>query len=292
MNIFNRIIKKCFAKKLSSIHGPIEIKNIMGDKIAPKCRYDYFMDHLKRYQKSEVYKGISDKETMLDQWYFSVGKDAVRNIILACLNSNLTDVKRVLDIPCGHGRILRHLVKLFEGAEFTACDIDKEGVYFCNKTFNAAPLHSKFDLCQVDFNGLYDIIWVGSLFTHTSREITKKWIKYLSKYLSVNGIMIITLHGRWSRHVHKVAPYINDASWKKIIDECNSTGYGYAEYCSNENHPYMQGSYGISLTNPHTIIQDIEQIEGIRLFSYKERGWADHQDVMVIGRPSYDEPWH
>ncbi len=253
------------------------------------CEYVYGL--LKHYDVAEIDRRISPNDAMNNQWYFDVGKSAVENIALACLASKVQMVNKVLDLPCGHGRVLRHLVHLFPQAEIHACDLDRDGVDFCASTFAARPLYSREELTEVDFGTLYDLIWVGSLFTHTSHEVTRRWLPHLAKFLAPNGIVVATLHGRWSQHVHKVAPYIEDSKWQGILEDYASTGYGYRDYSRKESHPFIAGSYGISLVKPDVIVRDLEAIPGIRIHCYRERGWADVQDVVVFGRPPYDEPW-
>lgn len=244
-----------------------------------------------RYRDAEIDRTISASETMHNQWYFEVGASAIDNIVLSWISSGADRINRVLDLPCGHGRVLRHLTKLLPDARFDACDLDESGIAFCAETFAARPLSSKEDLTQMQFDTTYDLIWVGSLFTHISHELTSTWLAHLARFLSPRGFLVGTMHGRWSEHVHKVHPYIAEDRWRTILDGFRQSGYGYSDYHARESHDYLHGSYGISLAAPHTIVTDIEQIPGVRLLLYRERGWADHQDVFAIGKPSFSEPW-
>lgn len=243
------------------------------------------------YEANPIDTRLSPNETMDDQWYFEVGRSAVEVIIGACMASNVHKVERVLDLPCGHGRVLRHLVHLFPDAQFDACDLDKDGVDFCAATFGAKAIYSQPELTDVDFGAKYDVIWVGSLFTHTPERVTRRWMAHLAKFLSPNGIVIATLHGRWCEQVHQVAPYTGEERWQKILAGYNSHGYGYDDYIQEESHEYIADGYGISLVKPHVSIKMLEEIPGIRIFLYNERAWADHQDVVVFGHPSYDKAW-
>ncbi len=252
---------------------------------------DYINSLVTRYQSTVVEQRLSPSETMNDQWYFPVGRSAVDNILMACLTAGITKVRSVLDVPCGHGRVLRHLVALFEGAKFHACDLDRDGVEFCASAFGATPVVSRAELSEVDFGTTFDLIWVGSLFTHTSRELTRKWMTHLARFLSPTGIIVATLHGRWCEHVYAVAPYIAGERWEVILRDYRAVGHGYSDYSRQENHTYIEGSYGVSLARPHITLQDVETIPGVRIYSYRERAWADHQDVIVFGCPAWDKPW-
>lgn len=243
------------------------------------------------YDFAAVDRQIAPGDTMVNEWYFSVGQSAVQVVMAACMASRLTEVKRVLDLPCGYGRVLRHLVKLFPRAEIDVCDIEEPGVAYCASRFGARPIPSRPELTEVDFGARYDVIWVGSLFTHLPLETTKRWMNHLARFLSPTGIVVATVHGRWSEYVHKVAPYIGEDRWKGIVQEFRACGYGFRDYHDAGSEAAGVGQYGISLAKPSTIIAAVEEIPGVRIYLYLERGWADHQDVIVYGRPSFDEAW-
>lgn len=254
-------------------------------------RLQYLHKCIEHYYSTPIVPDISATDTMYNEWYLQVGQSAAANVMHAFQCSWLGSVERALDMACGHGRVLRHLVNLFPDAEFHACDLDRDGVNFCRDTFGVKSIYSVEDLTQVDFGTTYDLIWVGSLFTHTSREITKKWLSHLTKFLTNNGIIVATFHGRWCESVAERAPYINPQTWAEILAEYRATGYGYKDYERSENHAYIEGSYGISLSSASTITKIAEAMDGVRIFSYRERAWADHQDVMVIGKPAYNLAW-
>ena len=250
-----------------------------------------FQECISAYSREKVNQTVSESDTMWNQWYWQVGESAVMNVALAIASSNVTSVNHVLDLPCGHGRVLRHLTVMFPKARFYACDLDRGGVDFCSKTLGAHPFYSREELTEVVFPTTFDLIWVGSLFTHISRDLTRRWLNHLARFLTPSGIIVATTHGRWCESVHRLHPYIAEQSWESVLREYRSTGYGYADYASSESHDYIAGSYGISLVKPHAFISDLEGVEGTRIFMYRERGWADHQDVVAFGKPSVDEKW-
>jgi SAM-dependent methyltransferase len=251
--------------------------------------FEYIAGLLRQYRAATVNDTMSPTETMNGEAYWKLCQGAIEVIALACASAKLRDVKHVLDLPCGHGRVLRHLVHLFPGAELHACDLDRCGVDFCTLTFGAIPISSNEDLTTVEFPCTYDLIWIGSLFTHTSREVTRRMIAYLVRWLSPQGIIVATLHGRWSEHVHNIGPFIDEGNWQGILAEYDRSGYG--NYWRENSHDYIEGDYGVSLVKPHAILKDVEDIPGVRIHLYRERGWADNHDVVAFGRPSHDEPW-
>src|SRR5579864_2676123 len=99
--------------------------------------HNYISECLDRYKSLPLNRTISKNETMFDKWYWEVGESAVEVIFSALAASFLSNVQNVLDIPCGHGRVLRHLTNLFPEANFTVSDLDKDGIEFCAETFGA-----------------------------------------------------------------------------------------------------------------------------------------------------------
>ncbi len=251
--------------------------------------HNFISDINARYFAAKVDDTLSPMETMRDEWYFPVGISAFEVIKASIAASALSEVNHVLDMPCGHGRVLRHLRHMFPEASIDACDLDKDGVAFCESQFGARPIYSVEDLTAITFPQSYDLIWVGSLFSHTSADITAKWMTHLANFLTPNGIVVATFIGRRATEIHKFSPFIDPAKWENIIIDYNETGYGYADYSDEENHDYIAGSYGVSLVKASRIMQIVESIPGIRLFSYMEGGWANNQDVLVYGKPDvYD----
>ena len=89
----------------------------------------------------DVIDVISDFDDMFQgnrQHYFHVGYSAFYCIKLSIFlaNKNLQDIKKILDFPCGYGRVLRVLKAAFPEAQITACDIVRDAVDFCQKAVN------------------------------------------------------------------------------------------------------------------------------------------------------------
>src|SRR3954467_990164 len=108
--------------------------------------------------------------------YFRVGYSALRSIRLALALADKPDVANILDMACGHGRVLRMLKADFPRARLTACDINRGGVDFCAETFGATPVYSAERPEEIRLPGSFDLIWCGSLFTHFDRD---RWPGFL-----------------------------------------------------------------------------------------------------------------
>jgi SAM-dependent methyltransferase len=86
-----------------------------------------------------VDQGIAETDGMFERhlpheraWnhYFYCGRSALGAIRLALAAAGTSKVRSILDLPCGHGRVLRVLKAAFPEAELHACDLDRTGVDF------------------------------------------------------------------------------------------------------------------------------------------------------------------
>jgi SAM-dependent methyltransferase len=125
------------------------------------------------HKTGAVIETISPKDQMFDraypQAYFRYGPSAVRCIELAMLAVGKRDLAEILDLPCGHGRVLRTLKAAFPMARLTACDIDRDAVDFCADTFAATPVYSSDRVQDIDLRNNFDLIW-GGLSVHSLRS--------------------------------------------------------------------------------------------------------------------------
>jgi trans-aconitate methyltransferase len=218
-------------------------------------------------------------------WYYATGSSALRVILSGLANSRLEAVSSILDLPCGHGRVSRYLRAAFPKACLHVSDLDPQGVAFCSRTFEASPIYSKPELTDVQFPQKYDVIWVGSLFTHVNEARTKRWLKYLCEQLNPDGILVASFHGYWSIEMHRTYyPMIEDEKFAEIMSGFDKDGWGYADYPS-------QANYGISVCKPSKLMKIAGTIPRCRVISYIERGWADNHDIVSIARTDRMQDW-
>ena len=236
---------------------------------------------------------ISPKDTMYNgniDRYFKDGLCSVRFIEEALAAAGKNSVKSVLDLPCGHGRVLRFLVRRFPRASFTACEIDRDAVDFCVDTFNAEPLYSKTNLDELETVRRYDLIWCSSLVTHLRQDKVRELLRFFHRNLEQGGVVVFTAQGDRALEVMLGREFnfcISDESIAAIASSYQQEGFGYADY--PDAFGYGLGEYGVTLTSPAWIRAEIERIGGLKEIYFKPGVWAFQGFQDVFGIIRYDE---
>jgi SAM-dependent methyltransferase len=216
--------------------------------------------------------------------YFEVAQSALECARLALIAAGKDEVQSILDLPCGHGRVLRKLKAAFPEAALTACDLERDGVDFCAEVFGATPVYSEEDPAHVQIASPFDLIWCGSLFTHLDDERWRHWLDRFHSLLSVGGVLVFTAHGR-----HTVAAMrepdvvldpaglpreygVTNADIAAILNGYEREGFGFAPYEEAER-------FGISASSPSWVMRELGASH-FRVVTYVESGWDSHQDVV------------
>jgi SAM-dependent methyltransferase len=240
------------------------------------------------YDSASVSRTLAPDDHMWNtgpDWYWTVGESGLDAVLHALSLAPTPRVSRILDLPCGHGRVARHLRRAFPDAEMVYCDLDSAAVEFCAKTFEGRGIVSRPELTEVELPGEFDVIWMGSLFTHVDEPRTKRWLAYLARHLSQVGVLVATFHGMWAIEVQTRVPMIDPYAWEVILREYRARGYGYASYAD-----FDLGDYGISLATPSRLLAIATSTPGVRIIMYQERGWADNHDVLALTREPRTRP--
>lgn len=213
--------------------------------------------------------------------YYRWGDAALRCIRLAMVAARKTGLRDILDIPCGHGRALRYLHAAFPNARLTACDLDTDGVDFCARTFGARPVYSDVDPRRVDIGGKFDLIWVGSLFTHLPAEQWGHFLEAFTSWLQPGGLLVFSTHGREiadcirSRKVHYGGLAAGEAD--NLVSEFEASGFSFRPYTDRPG-------YGISMSSLPWICTELQKHPALQLVLLKERGWFNHHDAVACVR--------
>lgn len=212
--------------------------------------------------------------------YFRVGRSAFANISAALRLVGRETCSSILDLPCGHGRVMRYFRAAFPDARITACDLNRAGVDFCAKTFGATGIHSKKRIQEVSIADRFDLIWCGSLLTHLERPLWAQFLSFFTEHLTEGGLLLFTTHGRlsekWIRE--KIHTYgVDPKKLPRLLAAYKDKGFGYAPYPGSAD-------YGITLSSPSWVLEQIRQHSNLRVVLLNETGWDSHQDVYACMR--------
>jgi SAM-dependent methyltransferase len=226
---------------------------------------------------------ISPRDEMFggnEAHYFDVGESALHCIETALFAARRprSTIRRILDLPCGHGRALRFFKRAFPDAELVACDLDRDGVDFCARTFGATPEYSHENVDEISHQGVVDLIWCGSLLTHLSEEKCRAFLRFFHRILGHRGIVVLTLHGRFcerelasGRNRHG----IDDGQIAELLRGYRERGFSYVPY-------EARADYGFSLAHPAFVTRHLIDSPTWRLLGYHETGWDKRQDVISL----------
>lgn len=267
----------------------------------PPTTLDLHFDFERRYREAyEAYRArgvdqtldAADKEFAgSEAWrrehYFRVGADALRLIVANLVANRRPPPPRILDFPSGSGRVTRHLRAFFPQSEITVCDLYESHVAFCARQFEAVPHLSRENLDDVSFDGVFDLVFCGSLLTHLPQRGADAALRLIARSLSPQGIAIVSFQGRHSDYIQKHKwKYLADRLYDRAQRAVRRRGFGYVDYEGSFRTLFAaQARYGVALVRPHWVMRALEGREDIRILSYAERAWDDHQDVLVFGRP-------
>lgn len=209
--------------------------------------------------------------------YLESGRTALRCVRAALGAAGKSDVRRILDLPCGHGRILRVLKAAFPAAALTACDLDRGSVDFCARQFGAEPVYSVEDPAAIPLRGPFDLIWVGSLLTHFDAPRWPAFLGWFRELLAPDGVCVFTTHGLGAvEFIRAGRGNYGVADPGKLLRHYERHGFAF--------RPYQRGgAYGVSLSAVGWVVDQIHRLPDARLVMVTEKGWHNHQDVVAFG---------
>jgi SAM-dependent methyltransferase len=210
--------------------------------------------------------------------YLATGRSALRAVRLAQFAAGVGDFTSILDLPSGHGRVLRWLKAAYPDARLTASDLLTGGVDFCAETFGATAAHSVPSPTADIFGGKFDLIWVGSLFTHLDVPQWDHFIELFDELLVPNGIAVVSTHGELVAERMRQG---NLYGYPELSVQRALRTYSHAGFTFLEEAP-SSIEYGITISTPAWVVDRFLRRPNFRLVMFTEALWANHQDVIAV----------
>ncbi|HWA27866.1 MAG TPA: class I SAM-dependent methyltransferase [Lacunisphaera sp.] len=227
-------------------------------------------------------------DATLREQYFDLGRRALELIHFSGVLCDKPHYPDILDLPCGHGRVLRWLRAHYGYAKITACDLDRDGVDFCASQFGALPVYSQPDLRQLPFSAQFDLIWVGSLVTHLRRDRWLATLDCLVKWTREYGVIILTTQGRnvaslLTRGRRNIAENIHKPP---LLEDFARTGFAYQRYFESN----AEEDYGLALSSPEWVMRTLQRYPDIIVRAYLEEAWGMQDVIILYKKAGHFEP--
>jgi CBS domain-containing protein len=231
----------------------------------------------------DVLEDISAHDAMFGgnrEDYFWIGQAALHCIALAMALTGRETFSKILDLPSGHGRVLRALKAYFPEASLTACDIDRDGVDFCAQKLGATPVYSSEDPGEVELPGTYDLIWCGSLLTHLDAERGERFLRLFESVLEPDGLLLVTMHGEpiaTRLRTGEETLELGGGAVARLLAQYDEQGFGYVDYPNQER-------YGISLASPDWMTRKLSEA-GLEPVGFAAAHWLTHDVYTSCAGP-------
>lgn len=195
--------------------------------------------------------------------------------VLAEAGRPLPRLNSFLEFACGYGRMTRFLVHRLDRARIMVSDIDPAAVAFTCDTFGVRGFCSVEEPRNLLHGGRYEVIYVGSLFTHLSHAYWGAWLQCLYTLLSEKGLLIFSTHGL------KVLDEVYGDTWKSHLETAED---GFFSIQANETHGRLPTSYygATFVTEPY--VKGFVQANGLGRLQAFHPARLDFQDVYVLER--------
>ena len=208
-----------------------------------------------------------------DRHYFELGREALE-LIQKALTSEPTTI---LDLPCGYGRVLRWLRAAYPAARITACDLNRAGVDFCAATFEAVPVYGSKDPAEVQLGDqVFDLIWVGSFFTHLAPHRWTEFLRLFASHLAPDrGRLLFTTGGPAVVERTRMRDRLGvaKAHEQQIVADFDRDGVGFSEHRPGSEWGLTRAS--------EDWVREMVADTSLTVLDYQPHGWGKRQDVFV-----------
>jgi SAM-dependent methyltransferase len=223
--------------------------------------------------------------------YASVGTQMANLVSHAAVLAR-ADSPTILELPCGYGRVTRHLAAQFDPQKVHVADIMVPAVDFCVETFGVTGyciVDPVYEFQNVP-DSFFEVAALGSLITHLSERNARTVMRHFFKKLKPGGIAVVTTHGVRSREILETVDcyQVGETARAHLLSKYDAGQFGFVNYMPHHSFEaktvdYIGDSYGIALI-PHNWVSNLCDESGLTILEYRPGGWDNHQDVFFITR--------
>jgi SAM-dependent methyltransferase len=219
--------------------------------------------------------------------YLGVGLSAIA-VVREALGSmdGKGQIRRILDFPCGYGRVLRFLRANFPDARITGAEVDADALAFCQRAFGIDTWQATPEPRRLSPDRTFDLIWCGSLVTHFDEPKTRSLLRLFHQCLATSGVCILSTHGEtaidWMR-TGRYAYGLTAAARQGLLAGYETHGYGYGEL---DDSP----GYGISAISAERMRELVMETGTWRCGEHRPSAWDNHHDIYVLRNEAPPSP--
>lgn len=170
--------------------------------------------------------------------------------------------KSILEFACGYGRFTRHLVMRHPTDRTVVSDIYRGAVDWQNEKNGMTGIYSVAKPEDFALISKFDVIFVGSLFSHLPKDLFVGWLERLFRMLSPDGFIAFSVHD-----VH-LAP---------------NTAADFIYDRSSESASLSHDIYGMTYVSEGYVREAIEQACGPgKVYRRYFKGLYENQDLYVV----------
>lgn len=207
--------------------------------------------------------------------YFSAAIEVAGSIFQLLDDLFPEGVEAVLDFGCGYGRVTRFLAAAFADApELWASDVLAQALEFQRRRFAVRTFPSCPSPDDLRAPRRYDLIYVGSLFTHLPDATFYSWLQRLTGWLRPRGVLVFTVHDTGLMPPHHRMPKL-----------------GLCFEAASESRTLDPNDYGSSWVMPDYVERQIARLgrqdrdgEGPWRQRRVSRGLCNYQDLHLVAR--------
>ncbi len=201
--------------------------------------------------------------------YFLTGYQAWASLDHAVKAANLdwASVESVLDFACGYGRSTRFLVQALPADRVWASDIDVDATKFVADSLGVHGVPSCADPEDLDFGRQFEVIYVGSLFSHLPEGRFGAWLRKLYQLLVPGGMLLFSTH-----------------SMKAFPEEADASGFTYREI--SETKRLDTSEYGFTIATPEWVQERAAEAGIVELHTVERELWLRQDLHAAVNRPN------
>ena len=169
-------------------------------------------------------------------------RTAIDVIARAMVAAEKSEFETVLDLPCGGGRVTRHLRVFFPESKIFVSELNSQLQDFAADRFDTIAFAAARDFATPS-ERKFDLIFVGSLLTHLDENKFRRALDWFLDALAPDGLLIATTHGRQhDMRQRTIRQFTPPDRYQRIYAGFVDRGFGYA--------PYEGEDYGLSMCRP------------------------------------------